>query len=70
MAVSPRSRSASGHHRSEEDRRELAIDTMASWALEGMHPSAETLVDIAAVVDGSVTTDEMIARVKARYRRG
>ncbi|WP_165801308.1 antitoxin VbhA family protein [Microbacterium testaceum] len=33
-----------------------------------MHPSAEALADIAAVVDGSVTTDEMIAKVKARYR--
>lgn len=55
--------------RSAHDRRELAIDTMASWALEGMQPSAEALADIAVIVEGSVTTDEMIARVKARYLR-
>jgi hypothetical protein len=31
-----------------EQERELIIDTMASWALEGMEPDRETIADINA----------------------
>ena len=48
-----------------EHRRDLAIDTMASWSMEGMEPTEDGLNDIRAYVDGSVTIDELIAKHKA-----
>ncbi|QZY52255.1 antitoxin VbhA family protein [Leucobacter tenebrionis] len=48
-----------------EQRRELAIDTMASWALEGMEPSPEAVGRISAFVEGDLSLDEFIAEAKA-----
>lgn len=50
-----------------EHKRELVIDTMASWALEGMEPRREALEGIREFVSGAVTVDEAIERVKARH---
>ncbi len=50
---------------SKEQRRELSIDTMASWALEGMEPDRETVEDINAFIDGRMTREEFIAKSKA-----
>lgn len=38
-----------------EQKPEFAIDTMASWTLEGMTPDRETLWDLSVYIDGSVT---------------
>jgi hypothetical protein len=47
-----------------EHKRELAIDSMASWALEGMEPDRETVEDINAYVDGRITLAESIEKSK------
>lgn len=49
-----------------QQKRELAIDTMASWALSGMEPSRETVEDINAYIDGEMTLEEIIEKSKAR----
>lgn len=49
-----------------QQKRELTIDTMASWALEGMEPDRETVDEINAYLDGKVTLEEIIAKSKAR----
>lgn len=46
-------------------RRELTIDTMASWALEGMEPDREMVEVINAVLNGQMTTEEFIEKAKA-----
>jgi hypothetical protein len=47
-----------------EQRRELAIDTMASWALEGMQPTRQAIENINAYVRGEVTIDEYLRKLK------
>lgn len=47
------------------DRRRLAEETMASWALEGMEPSPEAISRIRAFVNNELTRDEFIAAAKA-----
>jgi hypothetical protein len=48
-----------------DQKRELAIDTMASWALEGMTPDRETVEDINSYLEGSMTLDAFIEKSKA-----
>lgn len=50
---------------SKKQLRELSIDTMASWALEGMEPDAETVKDINDLVEGRMTLEEFIEKAKA-----
>lgn len=50
---------------SSQQRRELTIDTMASWALEGMEPDRETVGAINAYLDGRMTLEELIAKAVA-----
>jgi hypothetical protein len=45
-------------------KRELTIDTMASWALDGMHPTRETIENINAFLSGDVTMDEYLRKLK------
>jgi hypothetical protein len=45
-------------------KRELTIDTMASWALDGMHPTRETVENINAYLRGEVTMDEYLRKLK------
>jgi hypothetical protein len=47
-----------------EQTRELANDTMASWALEGMEPDRETVEDINSYLDGRMTLGEFIEKSK------
>ncbi|MDF2664337.1 MAG: hypothetical protein K0R81_187 [Microbacterium sp.] len=49
---------------SQEARRELVIDTMASWALEDMEPTPEMVRDITLYVEGKMSTADIIAKVK------
>ena len=53
-----------------QQKRDLVIDTMASWALEGMEPTREALEGIREFVNSDVTVDEAIARVKAQHAAG
>lgn len=46
-------------------RRELSIDTLASWALEGMEPDRATVEDINAYLDGEMNLQEFIEKSKA-----
>ena len=48
-----------------EQKRELTIDTMASWALEGMEPNRETVEDVNAYIEGRMTLDAFIEKSKA-----
>lgn len=52
------------------ERRESAIDIMASWALEGMEPTPEVLTRIRSYVDGTVNLEDAIAQARARYAPG
>lgn len=47
-----------------EEKRELTIDTMASWALDGLHPTQETIESINAYIRGEVTMDEYLRKLK------
>lgn len=50
--------------------RDLVIDTMASWALEGMEPDQQTLEDINALVAGVITAEEFQRRTQALAAHG
>jgi hypothetical protein len=47
-----------------EQKRELTIDTMASWALDGMHPTRQTVENINAYLRGEVTMNEYLQKLK------
>ena len=47
-----------------EQKRELTIDVMASWALEGLHPTPQAVENINAFVSGDVTMDEYLRKLK------
>lgn len=47
--------------------RELVLDTMGSWALEGMKPTSEALDRIRAFADGHISVEDAI---KQAHRRG
>lgn len=51
----------------EIERRESVTETMASWALDGMYPTEESLSEIRAYVAGEFDEDEMVERAKARH---
>lgn len=50
---------------SNQQKRELAIDTMSRWALESMEPDTKTVADINSYLDGGMTFDEFIEKSKA-----
>lgn len=52
---------------SNQQKRELTVDTMASWALEGMKPEPETLDRLRSFASGAVSLDEAIDRAKTRH---
>jgi hypothetical protein len=49
-----------------EQKRELTIDVMASWALDGLHPTRESVENINAFLRGEVTMDEYLRKLKGR----
>lgn len=49
----------------DKQKRELTIDTMASWALEGLEPDPDTVEDINSYLNGSMTLHEFIEKSKA-----
>lgn len=52
----------------EAERRETISDSVASWALEGMHPTESTLREIRAYVAGEFDEDEFVERMKSKHR--
>jgi hypothetical protein len=53
-----------------EQKRELTIDTMASWALEGMQPTRQAVERINAYLRGDITMDEYLRKLKGRDPAG
>lgn len=51
----------------EDERRDGAEETMASWALEGMYPTAEDKAVIRQYVSGELTAKELLAAARAEY---
>ena len=49
---------------SPEHARELTIDTMASWALDGLYPTPEIVERINAYLRGDVTMDEYLDELR------
>jgi hypothetical protein len=49
---------------SPDRKRELTIDTMANWALEGMQPTRQTVENINAYLRGEVTMEEYLRKLK------
>ena len=48
-----------------QQKRELTIDTMASWALENMKPDSKTVADLNSYLDDGMTLEEFIEKSKA-----
>lgn len=51
-------------------KRELTIDTMASWALDGLHPTPETVETINAFLASGLTASEYIQKLKEKWPPG
>jgi hypothetical protein len=47
-----------------EQKRELTIDIMASWALDGLHPSREAIENINAFLRSELTASEYLKKLK------
>lgn len=47
-----------------EQKRELTIDTMASWALEGMEPDRQTIEEINAFLQSGLSAGEYLRKLK------
>jgi hypothetical protein len=50
-----------------EQKRELTIDIMASWALDGLHPTRETVENINAFLASGLTASEYIQTLKEKW---
>lgn len=51
-------------HSERDEREQLAIDTMASWALDGLQPPPGFVDEVSEWVEGRVTLDEWIERTR------
>jgi len=49
--------------------RELTIDTMASWALDGMYPTRETVESINEFLASGLTAGQYIEKLKEKWRQ-
>ncbi|KHL01596.1 hypothetical protein [Sinomonas humi] len=47
-----------------EQMHELTIDTMASWALEGMEPDRQTIEEINAFLRSGLSASEYLRKLK------
>lgn len=52
---------------SEEGRREAVLEAMGSFALEGMQPSADTVAWARDYIEGRLTTEQILQRLKRKY---
>lgn len=51
----------------EEGRRDLILDTMGSFALEGMMPTRQSIAYARDYIAGRLTPEEIIQRLKRKY---
>ena len=51
----------------EEGRWEAVLETMGSFALEGMQPSADTVAWARDYIAGRLTTTQILQRLKRKY---
>jgi len=49
--------------------RELTIDTMASWALDGTYPTRETVESINEFLASGLTAGQYIEQLKEKWRK-
>ncbi|WP_442545226.1 hypothetical protein ACSBOX_05990 [Arthrobacter sp. KN11-1C] len=47
-----------------EQKRELTIDTMASWALDGLRPDRQTVEEINAFLQSGLSAGEYLLKLK------
>ena len=52
-----------------EQLRELTIDTMASWALDGLYPTRETVESINEFLASGLTPGQYIEKLKEKWRQ-
>lgn len=52
-----------------EQLRELTMDTMASWALDGMYPTRETVETINEFLASRLTAGQYIEKLKEKWRQ-
>ncbi|WP_437771359.1 antitoxin VbhA family protein [Arthrobacter sp. KNU40] len=52
-----------------EQKRELTIDVMASWALDGLYPSRETVESINEFLASGLTAGQYIEKLKEKWRQ-
>jgi hypothetical protein len=50
-----------------EQLRELTIDTMASWALDGLYPTRETVESINEFLASGLTAGQYIEKLKEKW---
>lgn len=50
-----------------EQQRELTIDTMASWALDGLYPTRETVASIHEFLASGLTASQYIQKFKEKW---
>jgi len=51
----------------ESERRRTVIETFASLALEGLHPTTENLNDAWDYIEGNKTLEQILVETKAKY---
>ncbi|MCL1800657.1 MAG: antitoxin VbhA family protein [Promicromonosporaceae bacterium] len=66
-SLNPENETVPQRELTESERRETLIDTFASWALEGMYPSAEDIALGREYIAGNITPAEIIAQTLAKY---
>jgi len=52
-----------------EQKRELTIDTMASWALDGLYPTRDTVESINEFLASGLTAGQYIEKFKEKLRQ-
>ena len=52
-----------------EQLRELTIDTMASWALDGLYPTRESVESINEFLASGLTPGQYIEKLKEKWRQ-
>lgn len=52
-----------------EQLRELTIDTMASWALDGLYPTRETVESINEFLASGLSAGQYVEKLKEKWRQ-
>jgi len=60
----PTGQSAPDRELSRDELRQMSIDIMGSWALEGLEPDDEIIGLVKDYIEGRVTHDDLLAQAK------